>query len=1082
MQTAPDVLTSLKDFQRATVEYAFDRLWTSEDRVKHFLVADEVGLGKTMVAKGVIAKAVDHLRAEQDRITVVYICSNGQIARQNLRRLNVVGGHEVRHADRLSLLPRAMHQMADAQVNFVSFTPGTSFHVTRGGGRCEERTMLLHMLNVASDADLDQDDAWLRFFQGRMRYDRFKERLGWALEDEIDHDLCRALRDQLEAESDDNGITQWSALERCVQDFRDLEPSEAPVTGNLGWRRDQLIGRMRHLIATAAVARLQPDIVVLDEFQRFKDLVDTTGDNPAQQLAKAVFADDRTKVLLLSATPYKMYTLPDEADGEDHYRDFVRTVRFLSGEDRAAGVEQELKVIRRSLTSGADRAAAESARAFVENELRRVMARTERLTSTPAGDGMVVEKQFDGGGLRREDVLAWQTLERVAGHLKTNDPFEYWRSAPYALNLMDRNGYQIRKQFHAALTSDDVALAKVVDGASGLLEWDDIKQYQVVNPGNAKLRGLQADFINSGAWKAVWLPPSLPYYDLAGIYGDEQHLAGFTKRLIFSAWNVVPKAIAVLLSYEAERQAMTASAAKHEEMLDYTKAATRPLQWKLTSDEHSRPASLPVLSLLYPHTVLADIGDPLLVAREHAGADPALRMSADELRTIVEGRVREKLAELPHGDPARPTRAAEWYLAAPVLLDQAAGADTAATAHRLRRVVTGRDDDETSIAAQHLAAIVDLDVNSLGPAPEDLAEVLTDMAIAAPGVCALRALGRVTEPDEESPADSAMDAFRISLGLRAAFNKPEIYALARGVDSTSDPGYWRRVLDHCIDGCLQAVLDEYAHVLLESEGLQDAAAAARSDRISEVMSEALSTRSATNPVDFVHVHGGTAVMDTHGVSSHVAARYGHAQTTDQTVQRESSIRVAFNSPFRPFVLASTSAGQEGLDFHTYSHAVVHWNLPTNPVDLEQREGRVHRYKGHAVRKNVAFTHGAHAFTSDARDPWEAVFAAAAQDRPEGSSDLVPYWVYAPDGGARIERYVPAEPFSREMRQYERLQRTVGAYRMVIGQPRQSDLIRYVGDDVDWLRIDLSPPADKGLHGHRSESARPVDGSDTSTRS
>lgn len=48
-----------------------------------------------------------------------------------------------------------------------------------------------------------------------------------------------------------------------------------------------------------------------------------------------------------------------------------------------------------------------------------------------------------------------------------------------------------------------------------------------------------------------------------------------------------------------------------------------------------------------------------------------------------------------------------------------------------------------------------------------------------------------------------------------------------------------------------------------------------------------------------------------------------------------------------------SRSEEGLDFHRYCHAVVHWNLPSNPIDLEQREGRVHRYKGHAVRKNVA---------------------------------------------------------------------------------------------------------------------------------
>lgn len=84
------VLASLKDFQRATVNYVFHRLWLAEDQVKKFLVADEVGLGKTMVAKGVIAKTVEHLWDSGKRINIVYICSNSQIARQNLSRLNVV--------------------------------------------------------------------------------------------------------------------------------------------------------------------------------------------------------------------------------------------------------------------------------------------------------------------------------------------------------------------------------------------------------------------------------------------------------------------------------------------------------------------------------------------------------------------------------------------------------------------------------------------------------------------------------------------------------------------------------------------------------------------------------------------------------------------------------------------------------------------------------------------------------------------------------------------------------------------------------------------------------------------------------
>lgn len=100
------------------------------------------------------------------------------------------------------------------------------------------------------------------------------------------------------------------------------------------------------------------------------------------------------------------------------------------------------------------------------------------------------------------------------------------------------------------------------------------------------------------------------------------------------------------------------------------------------------------------------------------------------------------------------------------------------------------------------------------------------------------------------------------------------------------------------------------------------------------------------------------------------------------------------------------AGQEGLDFHHYSHAVVHWNLPSNPVDLEQREGRVHRYRGHAVRKNVARQLGGRAEVVQGRSPWQTLFALATAERAPGQSEIVPDWVYPVDGGARIDRYVP----------------------------------------------------------------------------
>ena len=49
------VLADLKDFQRRTARWAFERMFADRNPAIRFLIADEVGLGKTHVAKGVIA-------------------------------------------------------------------------------------------------------------------------------------------------------------------------------------------------------------------------------------------------------------------------------------------------------------------------------------------------------------------------------------------------------------------------------------------------------------------------------------------------------------------------------------------------------------------------------------------------------------------------------------------------------------------------------------------------------------------------------------------------------------------------------------------------------------------------------------------------------------------------------------------------------------------------------------------------------------------------------------------------------------------------------------------------------------------
>jgi hypothetical protein len=359
----------------------------------------------------------------------------------------------------------------------------------------------------------------------------------------------------------------------------------------------------------------------------------------------------------------------------------------------------------------------------------------------------------------------------------------------------------------------------------------------------------------------------------------------------------------------------------------------------------------------------------------------------------------------------------------------------------------------------------------LGRAPDDLIEVLAELALASPAVCALRALRRVAP--ELRPDDPRMlnAAARVAGGFRTLFNLPETSGLLRASDQ--DTRYWRRVLDHGLQGNLQAVLDEYAHNLHESLGLTDRSAVEKVEGISEAMAEALSLRTSHVKAEEIKVRrvSGKLKTESFNVRTRFALRFGEdiRDENDAVLARAGTVRQAFNSPFRPFILATTSVGQEGLDFHPYCHAVYHWNLPSNPVDMEQREGRVHRYKGHAVRKNVARTFGLEGLREHWRDgdPWEVLFRRAAAGEPAKSNDLIPYWIYETNGGARVERRVPMLPCSREHGQLRRLKRSLSVYRLAFGQPRQEDLLAHLeerldkgelGESVGEWSILLAPPA------------------------
>nr|WP_244964745.1 helicase-related protein [Pseudomonas lactis] len=180
------------------------------------------------------------------------------------------------------------------------------------------------------------------------------------------------------------------------------------------------------------------------------------------------------------------------------------------------------------------------------------------------------------------------------------------------------------------------------------------------------------------------------------------------------------------------------------------------------------------------------------------------------------------------------------------------------------------------------------------------------------------------------------------------------------------------------------------------------------------------------------------IDDSTHLRCHYAVQLGTQKASDEAGQeRVVSIRESFNSPFRPFVLASTSIGQEGLDFHWYCSDVVHWNLPSNPIDLEQREGRVNRYQSLVVRRRVV---QALSKETDSFQRWAALFETAA--KMPWKTDLVPYWHY-PEGDAQIRRLVPVMAMSQEQQRYPQMLKILSLYRLAFGQPGQSELLEHL---------------------------------------
>lgn len=1040
------VMDELKDFQRATVE-RIDYLYRhGQSRI---LVSDEVGLGKTLVARGAIAKFAN-LRKEEgdDLVKVVYICSNAAIADQNLDKLRIV--NEIRpestNTSRLSMQHlNIFNEENDAfvlnkYIQLIPLTPETSFKVSNSQGTMDERALMFAILKRIPEFKRYSRNL-NKIFRFEVNMNNWRNARDWW-EDQVvrcdrksDGKYIEYMVSEIVKKLKENDL--WESFGRIVRkhsfDKREVKP---------------YIVRLRLLFADISLNKLNPDLIIMDEFQRFKYLLNSDENSEMDRLTNKFFSSDDVRILMLSATPYKMYSTLDEIDEEQidaHYKEFFDVIDFLNDTDEE---KQEFREIWSDYSIklkefNHDKNSFIQAKAKAENAMFRNICRTERITENQLCD--IVDGSDSENQLKvlKEDISSFmefqQLLDDTLGDV--NVPTDYVKSAPYLLSFM--KNYQLKRKIERYFSNHIDEFHKLEKPLLWLNERR-INNYERIPTNNARLENLMEHVLKDNASNLLWCPPSLPYYELSGAFeGCEE----FSKTLIFSSWEMVPRMISSLVSYESERR--TIGRLKRD--VKYFAERRYPSSRMRFSVNNDKPSHMVLFSLIYPSKFLMDAYNPIDCFNKG--------LSLKQIEDKVKSKIHEELKRI-HWENT-PKDDFRWYYLAPMLLDPENHVDS--WFNQSDKLVESGYYEDTGFSTHYteLKKLYYESDDKLGKKPDDLEGVLCDMALASPAICAYRAY------ENELPENASMDEFtyaptQIARKFIDRMNLSESVAVIDlNFENDSDDAFWKNVLRYSKQGNLQAVFDEYVHLL--SNGLDRN----NEDRILIINDRFLTSlefRTTSYDIDTMDAFKARMMGKEYknlSLRTNFAVSFTKGRSDEKDTNRKKSVRDAFNSPFRPFVLASTSIGQEGLDFHNYCRRIVHWNLPSNPIDLEQREGRINRFECLAIRQNTAKKYG-HDFS---KNIWNEIFKKAGDEEKSGEcSDLIPYWgLKQHDGMVKIERIVPIYPFSRDEIRYERLIKILSLYRLTLGQARQEELLKEIlikfdvdENEINELFINLSP--------------------------
>lgn len=1059
-----------KDFQKRAIKRIVEG-YKSNNR---FLIADEVGLGKTIVAKGVIRclAYLEYLKAEEKdnfEYRVLYLCSNLNIAEQNKSKLGVgkrqkedfwddyVCGEKnfEKYAinresgasveNRTTMLLKKINEESDKitlkdlrkeceeilgkkylkdeekdfdyeaakdkeiKLNIIPITPKTSIEIKRGG-HIEERRFIR---NIMQELYSKKEKYKL--------YELLKKKNFLSKPKYLEDINISGIKENVLEKFAEN-INKLSELTDKLNEQLNLSSmnENAPEDAELKKEWENSWELLRELFAVASVKMLKYDFVIMDEFQNFNEILQKANktktdaineDNMGEtMLLENIFKNEdkdgrRTKILMLSATPFRMYI--DKKHKENSVNidnanidnaNIAAVCDFLD-ENLHGHIGDKLNDYKEALlefsrNSQGNKKEVSKKKAEFQEKMAKVFSRMERNAVERELSPEVWFKKSIETETPDEEIACGKIseLKEYLNEIEKKDIrsvsfLNYAIDTPYMATFMHNkitedsdDGYKWKKEWDnkvkKKLLKDDYGskLPKLYirqetyeECKASLGTW-----HGVFNEVLKKILDLdeEAGDNEPGAARLLWIPSCVNKDRLEKAF--EEH-KDYGKTIVFSKYVMTPRMLATVVSYESRRRlCREIEKISDGSFEDNLRKAESVFNKK---DEHDTGAKLSTYKRL--SELIKNIKKNFNMDEDIEGIKCIKKTFEDAI-----GHYKQKKGKKPEDN------------------------------EKEKKLVKGL-------------------------AKAFIEEVILNEHQGLLAVWATEGFPYVESEDKNKWKEKL----------------------------------WEGVKDYCEHGRLRDVLDEWLYLCYESNqdlgeflGLKD------NKFLSYIKSSMLSVDLYTrDDEEYLKTSGKT-------VQTYFARCLGISKDDDK-LSAIKGLQQSFNSPFAPFVFATTSIGQEGLDFHYYADKIVHWKLPSNPVDFEQREGRINRYNCFAIRKKLIdwYSEQAKSDDYDIYEIFNKAFEKAEKEiigkNEEKVSDirhsgLVPHWILfrKKDGkyeNAKIQRIVPYFYLSKMLMNYNENLKVLQLYRSVIGQNDPDEVMERLMslhslEDIEELFVDFSP--------------------------